>query len=181
MQRVLSAYPNVIVIDNKHELNWPGFTVTKNVGQALGQKHSIVRLGGTATRPTNIMAELDELFKRVYQMGGWHIYIDEIYTIGRGNVSSFPQSYITLLTRGRSRHITVWTGTQRPRFLPLFAFTESTHFFILEVSSSDDRKHIAKMAGVDGLDTPVYNHDFLYYNRRTKALAKSRLSEDDLL
>jgi hypothetical protein len=85
-----------------------------------------------------------------------------------------------LLTRGRSRHITVWTGTQRPRFLPLFAVSESQHIFLFEVGSTDDRKHVAKLAGVEGLETLVTGHEFLYYNRPQRRIVKSILERGDL-
>lgn len=172
-RRLLSSRPYVIVVDTKHELSWPGFTITNSVRAALAGTHTIYR-------PRN-QTELISLLRYVYQAGGWDLYIDEIYTLGRGHVSSYPQEYISLLTRGRSRHITVWTGSQRPRFLPLFCFTEARHLFLLELGSENDTKHVAQMAGVPMLARQqLSGHDYIYYRRQGKICIRSRLKSTDV-
>jgi hypothetical protein len=126
------------------------------------------------------MAETARLMGEIYRAGGYDFAVDEVYTLGRNNFASYPSQYIDLLTRGRSRGISVWTCSQRPRFVPLFAFTESRHIFVFALGSADDRKHIAKMAGVDGLDRPLVGHDFIYFNRETRQIIQARLGRDEL-
>lgn len=172
-RRLVSSRENAIVIDSKHELQWSGFQITNSIRAAINGKHIIFRPESSA--------HVDILLQWIYKAGGWDVYIDEVYTLGRGSTNSYPQSYIALLTRGRSRHITVWTGTQRPVFLPKFAFTESRHFFIMELGSADDSKHIARMAGAPILaDIAITGHDYIYYKREGKIAIRSRLGKDDI-
>ncbi len=172
-RRVLSASPYVIVLDTKEELKWPGFTITNSYQAALNGKHTIYR--------PQSKRDIDLLFRYIYKAGGWAVYTDEVYTLGNGNVQSYPQSYIDLLTRGRSRHISVYTGTQRPRFLPLFCFTEARHIFLFELGSLEDTKHVAKMAGVEMLAKQnISGHDFIYYRREGRLAIRTKLGEKDL-
>jgi hypothetical protein len=46
--------------------------------------------------------------------------------------------------------------------------SESTHYFIFELGNRNDLKHVAQMSGIDALAKPVEDHDFLYYNRKTR-------------
>lgn len=176
--RLLSTKPYVIVIDNKHELDWRYWTITDDPKVALAGNHTIYRPAkGIAGKRAVVW-----LLEAIYQAGGWVVYIDEVYTLGRGSVASYPQEYIDLLTRGRSRGITVWTGTQRPRFLPVFAFTESRHLFLFELGSTIDTKHVADMYGAPDLisEAPARKHDFIYYRRDGKLMVKHRLRKDQL-
>lgn len=168
----------MLVVDTKHELDWPGFVVCNDLSKALRETHAIYR----PPLPPRQNVYVDRLMQIVYQQGGWDIYFDEIYTIGYGSAQSYPQSYISLLTRGRSRSITVWTGTQRPVFLPRFSFTESRHLFMLELGSLDDQKHVSKMIGSPELaDLRLSGHQYAYYRREGKILLVSQLGKDEVL
>lgn len=166
LQRLISTRHYAIVIDSKHELKWQGFRICRDWGDVdrdidKPTSHVIYRPPeGEAGR-----IAIRSLLAKVYRQHNWDIAIDEIYSLGYGHVQSFPQEYTTLLTRGRSRGISVWTCSQRPRAVPLVGFTEATHVFVFELSSKQDRAHVAQMFGVDGLDKPLSDHDFIYYNR----------------
>lgn len=149
-----------MVVDVKHELSWDGYKVTSSIDEALNgpNKHVIFRPDSTGY--------VNPLLWGLYHQKGWDIFIDEVYGISnRGNATSYPPAYIALLTRGRSRGITVWSGMQRPRFAPLFAFTESTHFFVFRVAHSEDRKTIGQFTVPELKDYQPERYAFAYYNR----------------
>ena len=170
-ERLLSAEDYVIAIDTKRDLKWDGWPITSNLKAPFTVKHSIFR--------PNTEADIEYIFRNAFKEKGWYIYVDEVYMLGKRLLS--PQlhgsPYVISLTSGRSRGITVVTSTQRPKYLPLFALTESKHFFIFELGSKDDVKDLVRMAGIDemGAAYELTGHEFLYYNRIKKLVVKSQL------
>jgi hypothetical protein len=122
---------------------------------------------------------------RAYAEWGWTVYVDEVLQIGapgRAGPTAYPPSYTRILTAGRSRAVTMWTAAQRPKYFPLFAVTESTHFFIFELGSADDRKDLHRMVGIEAISDQaqesVRQHEFLYFNRISKQAVRSKLALD---
>jgi energy-coupling factor transporter ATP-binding protein EcfA2 len=179
-QRMLSSCEHVIVIDTKHELKWPGFGVTSDIDSAftIDKKYG----GYTIFRPRTVY-QIEKVYARAYAEWGWTVYCDEVYQIGvssLGKRTNYPPAYSRCLTAGRTRGVTVWTGTQRPKYFPIFAVTESVHFFIFELGSADDRKDLYRMVGVDALaedrQAGLGSHEFLYFSRLNKAAVRSKLN-----
>jgi energy-coupling factor transporter ATP-binding protein EcfA2 len=182
MQAICSGTFNTICIDTKHELKWPGFKITGDLDAALLPYNAKKNIGGFAIyRPPNVR-EIEKLFQRVYAEWGWTVYVDEVYQIGvseMGKRTVYPPAYTRCLTAGRSRGVTIWTGTQRPKYFPLFAGTEASYFFIFELGSADDRKDLYRMVGLDEFDeerqATLKKYEFLYYSRESKQAVRSKL------
>lgn len=158
----------VVSFDTKHDNEWRGWVVTGDPERPFRSKHP----GRYIVRPAHGAEGVEQIAHvcdRAFAEGGWHVHVDEIYqaTNRPGSVQSYPPEVIRLWTAGRSRRVTAWGCTQRPRFLPLFCMSESSHFFIFELGNKHDLKHLAQMAGVDALGEPMQGHQFLYYSRRT--------------
>jgi hypothetical protein len=62
---------------------------------------------------------------------------------------------------------------QRPRFAPLFAFTEATHFFIFRLSHQQDRQHVSEFTTDELADFTPDRFAFGYYNRREHSFIQS--------
>ena len=167
-EKILSAISYVIVIDTKGELRWTGFRTTSDVNVAFSETHVIFRPGGN-------IGKVEQIFQRALKEGGWTVYVDELYMIGIGSVQRFPPSFIEALTRGRSKKVTVYMGTQRPRFVPVFVFTEPRHIFVFNLSSRYDRVHVAKSVGDERLATKMQGHQFLYANTDAETVVRSEL------
>lgn len=104
---------------------------------------------------------LDEMLLDHYDRGdGVTAYLDEAYQFHK-NGRPGP-GYLSLLTRGRSRDITTITGSQRPAFLSLFAFTELNHLYAMRLQHDDDRARLANIiAGYDRRPkVPMYHVDY---------------------
>lgn len=172
MENLAAARSHVIILDTKGELKTDGFEVTSVIEKAFEKKNHKAH---HIFRPKS-MGDVEKVFARVYAEWGWNVIVDEVYMIGTGSIKSFPPSYIRCLTAGRSRFVTVWTLTQRPKYLPLFAMTESKHIFVFELGFEDDRKYLLKNVGVGGLDEQVKGHQFLYYSRPMSKLFKTKLN-----
>jgi len=55
-----------------------------------------------------------------------------------------PLGYLSCVTRGRTRDITLLVGTQRPRRVPLITFSEATWVFCFGLSDQRDRYRVAE-------------------------------------
>jgi hypothetical protein len=120
------------------------------------------------------IAQIAYICDRAYREGGWNVHFDELYqcTLRPGTSQGYPPQLVRLWTAGRSKKITAWGCTQRPRFVPLFCMSESTHIFVFELGNKNDLRHLAQMTGVDALAVPVQDHDFLYYNRLDRTVQR---------
>ncbi len=74
------------------------------------------------------------------------VVIDEAYMIHSSGGRAGP-GLIGLVTRGRSRKIGTWIGTQRPAWASRFCFSESEHFFVMMLSHPADRKLMSEYTG----------------------------------
>jgi hypothetical protein len=87
---------------------------------------------------------LDEYCRTVYnKFGACTIYFDEMYNWHNRGIPT--NSFVGLLTRGRSKGKTVLQATQRPGWLSRFCFTESQKFYIHNLIDSRDRQTLDSM------------------------------------
>lgn len=181
MEQVLNTRRWSICLDTKRELRFDGWPIVERPAHAIEAVFD-KRYQRAILRPRSL-DDVEDTFAAALRHGGVTVGVDEIYMIttqpGSSSVLTYPPSYVLALTRGRSKKATVVTGTQRPRFLPLFAMTESSHFFVFELGSADDSKYLARMAGIPGLEegtlAELRDHFFLYYSRPERRLVRSRI------
>lgn len=173
-QSLLAGRDYVISIDTKHDNTWRGWKVTRDAELPFRSAQP----GRYIVRPAYGDVEaIAYICDRAFSEGGWHVHFDELYqcTLKPGSPLSYPPSLVRLWTAGRSRRVTAWGCTQRPRFLPLFCMSESTHVMVFRLGITKDLKHLADMAGVEALNQPVSGHEFLYYNRLKGGRAVQRM------
>ena len=179
-QALLTTRQWVISIDTKHDNKWNGFSVTSDVSRIFARRK--IDGGRFIFRPAfgvEGIVQIAAICDRAFREGSWHVHFDELYqcTIRSGTSQGYPPALIRLWTAGRSKGITAWGCTQRPKFIPIFCMSESTHFFLFELGNREDVAHVAKMAGLDALRTPMHGHEFLYYNRKDKQVERMILEK----
>jgi hypothetical protein len=112
----------------------------------------------------------------IYQQGGWCVYWDELkYLVKRLGLANV---FDTFLLQGRELGISVVAGTQRPAWIPLELFDQSTHLFFW--NERDDR-NLSRISGISSLDTylirqtilDLERHEFLYINTRSAGMLRS--------
>jgi len=107
--------------------------------------------------------KLDEYLQVIYSR--FHpalVYLDEGYQFHRRGQAG--EGLIGLLTRGRSRGISLLVGSQRPAWVSQFVFSEATRFYIYRLIKEDDRARVAEfIPGFDELPR-VPNREFWYYH-----------------
>lgn len=107
--------------------------------------------------------ELDSVLQQIYNAGKkCLIYIDEAYqwhVQGRAGAG-----LIGLLTRGRSKKMSVLMSTQRPAWLSRFCFTESQKFYIYRLTDKRDHKILSEYIPGFLTTSVAKKHHFLYYD-----------------
>lgn len=98
-----------------------------------------------------------------YKAGNLVLYIDELYSICPPNQK--PMNVLwSMYTRGRELGIGVWSSSQRPAWIPLFALSEAEHFFCFRLQLDEDRKRMSVFMGMEVQKTITSEHGF-YYSR----------------
>lgn len=98
-----------------------------------------------------------------YKAGNMSLYIDELYSICPPNQKPLNVLW-SMYTRGRELGIGVWSSSQRPAWIPLFALSEAEHFFNFRLQLEEDRKRMAAFMGTEVLKVISDEHGF-YYSR----------------
>lgn len=117
------------------------------------------------------MREGYRMLKNVFEQGGWTVCIDELWYVE--NKLRLGEQVDMLLTQGRSEKISVIVGMQRPARVSRFAISQATHVFAFALEGRDIQ--IMKEATTPRIVEPIESltgHDFVYYNRRTRQIAK---------
>ena len=124
--------------------------------------------------------QIREALTGIYRQGGWLVTLDELKHIA-AYLKLEPEVEL-LWHQGRSAGISVVSGIQRPRHVPLMAYDQSEHLFMWESRDHNIRKRLAEiggrvdpdlvMAGITSLPT---RHDFLYVNTATGRVAQTKV------
>lgn len=104
--------------------------------------------------------EWEEKFGELYKLRNVTIYIDELYGVGPPEGS---RGLRALYTRGRELGIGVWSCTQRPVKIPLYAFSEAEWIIQFQLRLKQDIERMEDMIG-DMAALPLKDHNFLLYN-----------------
>lgn len=124
--------------------------------------------------------EFRKAFELIYEDGGWCVYIDELWVFIHHMKLEFEIR--TYLQQSRSLGISLIAGTQRPKFVPLEIFDQSTHlFFWLD----NDEANLKRISGIAWLSASMIRsavarldpHEFLYVNTRTAEMYRSIAEE----
>lgn len=156
----LRCYPNVAVMDPKHQFSWK--MGGKRFGRVaktwrdfekqmtLSEKDGypvIYQPPSEYLLPEN--AEyLDAFYEYAMKRGNTLTYTDELYYIASG--SDFTKRapwYFRAVTAGASMGVGVWSAFQRPSWVPLIALTETEMRAIFNLRFDADRERITKNFG----------------------------------
>lgn len=130
-------FPMAVIVKNLTHLDKGEIIIWKPGPEIISDPEELdAQLGSVVTGAKNIM-----------------VVIDEGYMFHRQG-QAFP-TLIGLLTRGRSKGIVTLIGSQRPRWISRFCFSEATRGYFLKLTDPEDRKIVAGYAGVSEEDIPT--------------------------
>lgn len=114
---------------------------------------------------------------QIYDQGGWCVDLDELRYITQHLRLARPVEL--LWQQGRSIGVSVMAAIQRPAFIPLAAYDQSSHLFLWRETDKRNIDRIAEVSGgaagevraaLPGLGT----YECLYVNTRTGAICRTR-------
>jgi energy-coupling factor transporter ATP-binding protein EcfA2 len=116
---------------------------------------------------------LDDL----YSEGAWCVYIDELEWVT--NDLGLEDHAKVIWQHGRSLKLSLISGSQRPRHVPMLAYDQSTHLFLWQNSDRYNRRRMSEISGFDGelaasVIAQLPKHVFLYVNTRDNMLTVSK-------
>lgn len=115
--------------------------------------------------------DLDDFIYSLYQgCRNVSIAIDEMLSLMIGG--SAGAGVIALMTRGRSRGLTTYYGSQRPSWISLFCLSEADYFMLFRLNLQEDRDRMRKVIGDDHeeMESKLARHHFYWYNVSENAL-----------
>jgi ABC-type dipeptide/oligopeptide/nickel transport system ATPase component len=164
----VSGGDNAICLDTKGETNW---TMIRDV-TVFDRLENLVNFkeGKAIYRPRfeELSIEYyDKFFEWIYRRKNTDVWIDELMSIYE-NANSILPYHKAILTRGRTKKISCWNVTQRPKTIPLGCISESKHFFIFDLNLDADRKRIMEVVAHNEINTIASKaggeYAFWYYN-----------------
>lgn len=176
---LLRGQPHVVVIDAKHQFDPSSLAVRDRRGQeilppvvsSLKQLSAWPGPAPVIFRPdmTERTGGCETVFYWVFERGNTLVYVDEIYplvTKAESGAAVYRGELARCIQMGRSRNVSVWSGTQRPARIPVAVISEAEHCFIFRLRNGDDRKRMALYTD-PRVETPIKDkHGFWYVNDR---------------
>jgi len=117
--------------------------------------------------------EFHEALEYAYETGGWTVIIDELFYVSRLSLPAKNRRVLRLesdvedlFTQGRSKHITVMAGLQRPVAVTRFAISQSKHV-LAGVMEARDAKELS-LATSRQMEVVVQNlndYEFAWFSR----------------
>jgi hypothetical protein len=91
--------------------------------------------------------EFKRALMRAFEQGGWTVAADEVRYLT--DYLGLADEMELLWLQGRSLGVTVIAGTQRPRHIPLEAYSQASHLFFWQTPDGGDVRRIAEVASVN--------------------------------
>lgn len=185
-ENYLRTYQYVVKLDTKDETGerraegkspWAGL----REGKDFTVCHSLDDLEGIETDKIIFVPDYDEqneetynrFFRWIFERGNCILWIDELMSIG--SVNSFPKELGRIMTQGRSKGVGVWACTQRPSGIPAIVPSNSSYFFVFDMSLPQDRKKLVDTTGMTKMYEYPTGFNFWYYKMGSRDCVKARL------
>lgn len=118
-----------------------------------------------------------DAMSKIYREKGWTVALDEAWYIV--NVLGLGKELRILLLQGRSLGISVVAATQRPRYVPLEIYDQSTHLFFWR---DNDEENLRRLSGINVRSGALLRevipnlerHQVVYVNTRTGEMVRTR-------
>lgn len=116
-------------------------------------------------------------FEAIYREGGWTVALDETWYVA--NTLKLGVDMKIYLLQARALGISLVCATQRPAFVPVEVYDQSSHLFFWR---DNDETNLRRLAGIswrsaDLIRTIIANleqHQVLYVNTRTGWMVRTR-------
>lgn len=116
-------------------------------------------------------------FGKIYREGGWTVAIDELWYID--NILKLEMDVKLYLLQARALGISLLAATQRPAWVPLEVYDQSTHLFFWR---DNDETNLRRLSGISfrsaelirSVVSELEKFQVLYINTRTGQMFRTR-------
>ena len=117
-----------------------------------------------------------DALNEVYLAGGWCVFVDEATYLS--DMLNMKKQLSMLWQQGRSLGVSIVAATQRPAYIPLYAYDQATHLFLWR---DNDHENLSRLSGLGGADNKLVRrvvpnlekHEVLYLNTRTGEMLRT--------
>jgi len=118
-----------------------------------------------------------DAFKKIYREGGWTIAIDELWYIC--NMLKLDLDVKLYLLQARALGISMLAATQRPAWVPVEVYDQSTHLFFWRDNDENNLKRISGISFrsadlIRSVVADLERFQVLYINTRTGEMYRTR-------
>jgi DNA helicase HerA-like ATPase len=176
-RHLLKGKAYTIVVDPKHEFSWS--ETGKSRYDHIYTNLSDLKSGWKGPTPAIYRPDISDLadgcnefFKYCWGLKSVRVYIDELLDLCPTGRAGYWLA--KCIKQGRSRGLSIWSGTQRPAGIPLELISESKHIFIGYLGLPQDRKRMAEASHPDVAKTIVPPFEFIYFgtvNRKPRKVS----------
>lgn len=118
-----------------------------------------------------------DAFLKIYREGGWTVAIDELWYVG--NILRLDMDVKLYLLQARALDISLLVATQRPAWVPLEVYDQSTHLFFWR---DNDETNLKRLSGISfrsadlirSVVSDLDKYQVLYINTRTGEMCRTR-------
>lgn len=170
--RLLDARTYPLVFRSKpDDVKWRGYRRIRTAAEMDGIQNS--RLVLVPKLPDQVR-EFWLALNRVYREGGWTPYLDELFYLD--DKLGLRDPIETLLTQGRSKHLTVVVGMQRPVQVTRFAISQCRHVLSFWQEGRDAKElAAATRPAIADVVASLDEFEFVWFSR-PKTIWKGRLN-----
>jgi hypothetical protein len=163
MELMLTDQPRVIIIDNKHRVNFPGYFLTSDPTAALLEPKTILR--PEAPIPNSFWEDAMEV---LHEAGGGIIYIDELSEVCTSN--TMPAGLRSIFRMGRELGVGIWWSAQAASEVTNTALRLSNILILFLNLGASDRDKIIRIAGDIGEITAHLDfYEFVVFESANRA------------
>lgn len=172
MERLLEAQPRVIVVDSKHRVKWPGYSLTGDPSAALLTGRVIFRPDPETGVPDRWWVQaMDSLHAR----GGGIIYCDEMPEITTPN--RMPRGLRTVFRLGREIGVGVWWSGQEATGVNNTVIRQSDILLLFLNHGASDRDKLIQTCGDMGEAAGMLGfYEFMVFESSGEAYDPSNIS-----
>lgn len=156
--------------DTVDKLEAQGYKVQKRFRPEV-ENRIILRPKIDPDNDTDQRQEFNQAMNEIFWMGSWCMVWDEAAYLSEQLRMQHKMN--KMLMQGRSLGISIITTTQRPAFIPVYAYDMATHFFFWKMKLDKDVQRVARLGGLDmsemtGVIRRLPKYEFMYYNKDTE-------------
>ena len=161
-EKLLQTREYVLVFrSKKDEVKWTGYRRIRKAEDMSALSDSRLVL---APPLASQVREFWLALNRVYRDGGWTPYLDELFYLD--DKLKLRDPIETLLTQGRSKHLTVVVGMQRPVQVTRFAISQCRHVLSFWQEGRDAKElAAATRPAVGDIVASLDEFEFVWFSR----------------